>query len=162
MPIALVRIDDRLVHGQVVESWIPNVRAQVVAVVSDATSADAVQQALMRLALPPDVRFLALSVRAAVEEFSRADESGQRILVLAPGPREVLALLEGGVRFDSVNVGGLHYSAGRIHLGKVIFLSEEDRGCLRAIAARQVSLEGRAVPSDAKTDITGLLEETHV
>ena len=77
--------------------------------------------------------------------------------MLAPGPREVLALLDGGVKFDAVNVGGMHGGAGRVRLGKMIFLSEDDRLALRAIADRGVVLEGRAVPSDSAWDVRELL-----
>ena len=88
-----------------------------------------------------------------------AASSPEAALVLAPGPAEVLALLEGGAEFRSVNVGGMHHEAGRMRIGRAIFLSEDDKQALRAIAARGVKLEGRAVPSERSEDVTPLLEE---
>lgn len=157
MALALVRIDDRLIHGQVVEGWIPYLKADRVAVVSNAAAEDETQQALMHLALPEDVALSVLDCARAPALVAAAQTGPGRTLVLAPGPREVLALLEGGVSLGSVNVGGMHYSAGRIRLGRVIMLDEEDRRALIAIAERGVRLEGRAVPSDAKTDVAALL-----
>ena len=68
-----------------------------------------------------------------------------------------LRLLELGVRCATVNVGGLHYTAGRVQLGKAIFLGDEDREALRAISRRGVALEGRALPGDSTLDIVSLL-----
>ena len=157
MAVCLVRIDDRLVHGQVVEGWIPHLRAQRVVVVSDAAAADDTQVALMRMALPDDIDFETLTVDEAAKTASLADPGGMRTLVLAPGPSEVLGLLERGIRFARVNVGGLHYSAGKVQLGKAIFLSDEDRRALQEISRRGVQLEGRALPGEKEVDLLGLL-----
>lgn len=158
MPLSLVRIDDRLVHGQVVEGWLPWLKATRVLVVSDASAEDPVQCALMRLALPDGVELEILPVRAAAEAVQRAAAGRESVLVLAPGPREVLALVEGGVRLEAVNVGGLHYAAGRVQLGKAIFLSAEDVAALEALSRSGVRLEGRAVPAEPPSDVVGLLK----
>jgi len=153
MQIALVRIDDRLIHGQVVVGWIPQLQVEAVVVAADA--ADATHTALMQMAMPEGVELMVLSVGEAARRLQ--DDDQRRVLVLTPGPREVLRLLEHGVRFDSVNVGGLHYTAGRVQLGKAIFLSPEDRDALRAISRRRVALEGRALPGDAAIDVLEII-----
>lgn len=153
MPLSLVRIDDRLVHGQVVQAWIPFLRAEAVVVVSEAVAADETQKALMLLALPEGVGFEALGVEEAVRHRALSVAYPKRVLLLAPGPQEVLALLERGARFESVNVGGLHYSAGKVQLGKAIFLGEDDRRALAEIHRRGVRLEGRALPGERQTDL---------
>lgn len=158
MPLSLVRIDDRLVHGQVVEGWIPHLKAQVVVVVSDSAAADELQVSLMRLALPDAVELEALSVQDAAKHPALKSEFPKRVLVLMPGPLEVVRLLEAGAKFDTVNVGGLHFSAGKVQLGKAIFLSEEDRRALLDLIRRGVRLEGRALPGDKETDLMEMLE----
>lgn len=158
MPLSLVRIDDRLVHGQVVEGWLPWLKATRVMVVSDAAAGDPTQCALMRLALPEGVALEILPVREAATAVRRAAAGRESVLVLAPGPAEVLALMEDGLRLEAVNVGGLHYAAGRVQLGKAIFLSAEDVAALEAISRRGVRLEGRAVPAEPPADVIGLLK----
>ncbi len=157
MPITLARIDDRLIHGQVVEGWIPHTKAEEVVVVSDESAEDPTQSTLMRIALPEKVALSVLKVAAAAARLAGAESEVRRLLVLAPGPAEILGLLEGGVKLKQVNVGGLHYTAGRVQLGKAIFLGAEDRRALRRIGEFGVELEGRAVPSDKAVDILGLL-----
>lgn len=155
--LALVRIDDRLIHGQVVEGWIPHLRAQLVLVASDAAAADELQVSLMRLALPESVDLEALPVRRAALHPGFTPGFTKRVLVLAPGPLEVLGLLEGGAAISTVNVGGLHHTAGKVQLGKAIFLSEADKDALRQINRRGVRLEGRALPGEKETNLMEML-----
>jgi mannose/fructose/N-acetylgalactosamine-specific phosphotransferase system component IIB len=155
--VELLRIDDRLVHGQVVEAWIPHVKADLVVVASSSAAHDETQQALMRLALPDAVQLKVLAPGEALAYFQTDDVRARRTLVLVPSPREALALIEGGLAVKTVNVGGLHYSAGRIQLGRVIFLSDQDRDDLRTLTRRGITLEGRAVPSDKRLDLAAML-----
>jgi PTS system mannose-specific IIB component len=157
MPIALLRIDDRLIHGQVVEGWLPQLGVDLVVVVSDAAAADPVQGALMKMALPPGVGLSVLSVADAAGALSSPQADARRCLVLVPGPEEALALLEKGVSVDRINVGGLHFTVGKVQLGRALFLSEKDKAALRAIAARGVRLEGRPLPTDPEENLASIL-----
>jgi len=157
MSIALLRVDDRLVHGQVVEGWIPFLKADLVAVVSDAAAADPVQIALMKMALPPAVGLLALPVAAAPAALADPKTAPRRVLVLVPGPAEALALLERGLPVDRVNVGGLHFTVGKVQLGRALFLDEKDKAALHAIAQRGVRLEGRPLPTDPEENLAAML-----
>lgn len=157
MGIALLRVDDRLVHGQVVEGWLPSLKADLILVVSDAAAADPVQAALMKMAMPPAVGLLVLGVAAAAEALASPQLTARRALVLVPGPAEALALLQKGVAVDRVNVGGLHFTIGKVQLGRALFLDEKDKEALRAIAARGVRLEGQPLPSDPEEDLAVML-----
>ncbi len=157
MPIELLRIDDRLVHGQVVEGWLPFLGVDLVAVVSDGAAEDPVQTALMRMALPESVGLLSLTVADAPAALSAPQAAARKVMVLAPGPSEALALLENGVVVDRVNVGGLHFTVGKVQLGRALFLDEKDKKALLAIVARGVRLEGRPLPSDPEEDLGAML-----
>jgi PTS system mannose-specific IIB component len=157
MPVALLRIDDRLIHGQVVEGWLPFLKADLVVIASDATAGDEVQSALMKMALPASVGLLVLTVAAAAAALTSPQLAARRALVLAPGPGEALALLEAGVVVDRVNVGGLHFTVGKIQLGRALFLDEKDKASLRAIVARGVRLEGRPLPTDPAENLSSML-----
>lgn len=157
MAIVLVRIDDRLIHGQVVESWIPYLKAAEIVVVSEEAFADETRKTLMRLSLPEEVGLKVFGVSAAAAYLSGTKESPKRIMVLVPGPGEILALLSAGMGIEAVNIGGMHYSAGKMQIGRALFLSEEDSRNLREIASKGVKLEGRGVPSDKAMNLAQLL-----
>ncbi len=158
MGVALLRIDDRLIHGQVVEGWVPFLRVDLVVVISDAAASDEIQTALMKMALPPAVGLLVVPVAEAAARLRSLERASRRSLVLVPGPVEALALMESGVEVDRINVGGLHYTVGKVQLGRALFLNEKDRLALVALAAKGVRLEGRALPSDVAEDLTAALE----
>lgn len=158
MGVTLLRVDDRLIHGQVVEGWVPYLKIDLVVVVSDAAAADEIQTALMKMALPSSVGLLVLSVAEAAESLRSPQLAARSALVLVPGPAEALALVDKGLVVDRINVGGLHYTVGKVQLGRALFLDEKDRLALRALAAKGIRLEGRALPADAEEDLTAALE----
>ena len=78
--------------------------------------------------------------------------------LLLPGLAEALALLGRGMKFTSLNIGGMHYSAGKnLSIGKAIFLNDEDCAALKALAAAGIKIEGRGVPSDTPLDLLGAI-----
>ena len=158
MGVTLLRIDDRLVHGQVVEGWVPFLQVDLVVVVSDAAAADEIQMALMKMALPPSVGLLALRVADAVSALTSPKISARKALVLVPSPTEALSLIEKGLAVDRINVGGLHYTVGKVQLGRALFLDEKDRLALRELSDRGVRLEGRALPADVEENLSAVLE----
>ena len=158
MSVTLLRVDDRLIHGQVVEGWVPFLKVDLVVVVSDAAASDEIQSALMKMALPASVGLLVLPVSEAAAALSAPQMASRSALVLVPGPAEALALIEKGVVVKRINVGGLHYTVGKVQLGRALFLDEKDRLALRALAAKGIRLEGRALPGDAEEDLTAALE----
>jgi len=158
MGVTLLRIDDRLIHGQVVEGWVPFLKVNLVVVVSDAAAGDDLQIALMKMALPPTVGLLVIPLGGAAAALTSPQIASRAALVLVPGPAEALALVEKGLGVTRVNVGGLHHTVGKVQLGRALFLDEKDRLALRALAAKGVRLEGRALPGDAEEDLSAALE----
>jgi len=148
MPVALFRIDDRLIHGQVVEAWVPHLKTDEIVVVSDEIASDEMRRAIMRFSTPEGVGLKILRIEDAFEYLNGAPSSGN-ILVLLPGLKEAADMISKGLKIRSLNIGGMHYSAGKnFSIGKAIFLSEEDRGYLKFISGAGVELEGRGVPTD--------------
>ena len=154
MPITLYRIDDRLVHGQVVEAWVPYLHAGEIAVISDDIAHDSMRQTIMRFAAPEGVSLKILAVADASAYLLTAEASAANILVLLPGLAEVVKLVKQGVKITKINVGGMHYSAGKnLSIGKAIFLNDADCAALRFLSDSGVVIEGRGVPSDSPLDL---------
>lgn len=152
--VILYRVDDRLVHGQVVEGWVPHLRADELAVVSDEIAGDEMRRTIMRFATPDGVELKIMTVAEAAAWLPEAQSSAHKVLVLLPGLAEALALEEKGLKIPSLNIGGMHYSAGKnLSIGKAIFLNDEDCAALKALAAAGIAIEGRGVPSDTPLDL---------
>jgi len=152
--IILYRVDDRLVHGQVAEGWVPHLQAQELAVVSDEIAGDELRRAIMRFATPEGVDLKIMTVAEAAGYLPAAEKTPRKVLLLLPGLAEALALTERGVKIPSLNIGGMHYSAGKnFSIGKAIFLNEADCAALKALSASGIKIEGRGVPSDAPLNL---------
>ena len=154
MPIALYRVDDRLIHGQVVEGWVPELKINVIAVISDDIFKDELRKNIMRFSAPENIKLDFLNLESAVNYLKENMNSKYNVLVLFSNLKDVVEILESGVEIKSLNIGGMHYSAGKnISLGKAIFLSDEDKDYLRAIEKKGVMIEGRGIPQDTPLDI---------
>ena len=152
--IILYRVDDRLVHGQVVEGWVPLLHAEELAVVSDEIAGDEMLRTIMRFATPEGVDLKIMTVAEASAYLPEAAKSPRKVLLLLPGLAEALALSGNGLPIPSLNIGGMHYSAGKnLSIGKAIFLNDEDCAALRALSASGIKIEGRGVPSDSPLDL---------
>jgi len=152
--IILYRVDDRLVHGQVVEGWVPHLRAEELAVVSDEIAGDEMRRAIMRFATPEGVDLKLMTVAEAAAYLPEAEAGSRKVLLLLPGLAEALTLSQMGLKIPSLNIGGMHYSAGKnLSIGKAIFLNDEDCAALKALSAAGIKIEGRGVPSDRPLDL---------
>ena len=158
MPIIFTRIDDRLIHGQVVEGWIPFLSVSEVVVVSDAIVADDMRKTLMRLSLPEEIELHIAGAEEAAAYLKSIRQDSKRILILAASPKEIVNLIEKGLALESVNVGGMHYSIGKMQIGRAIFLDDADKNSLRRIVEHGVRLEGRGVPTDTSINIAEMLD----
>lgn len=155
MPVVLYRVDDRLIHGQVVEGWIPELKITEIAIVSDKIKNDTLSQNIMRFSTPEHIKLVFLDINLAVNYLNeKAPFSQERILVLFSNLEDVVTLVKQGVKIDFLNIGGMHYSAGKnFSIGKAIFLSEEDCKNLKFLSEKGIKLEGKGIPSDKPIDI---------
>jgi mannose/fructose/N-acetylgalactosamine-specific phosphotransferase system component IIB len=158
MVVELLRIDDRLVHGQVVEGWLKALHLNFIVVASNAVASDDTQKALYLLAVPHGVQLLCLTIEDAARAWKENAWKKDRTLVLVSTPQEALELAEAGAPVSSVNLGGLHFRNGRVQMLKGISLDEQDIRALKELTARKIILEARALPLDEPVDVVHYLE----
>lgn len=120
--IAFLRIDDRLVHGQVIVGWLPEIKPDSLIVVNDAVVEDAMRQDLMSLSVPPDVD---------LEFFSTSDISdedvGESSFILVSSPKDAWECLQKGIKPERFNVGGMHSKDGKEEIFDALHVDGEDR-----------------------------------
>ena len=149
--IALVRVDNRLLHGQVLEAWMPHLGARRVVVADDEAARSPLARAAMTLALPPGVEARVEPV-AAVDWAALARHRRSRCWwCSATSPRPIEALAAGLTpeRAPVLNLGNVHFAQGRRPVTPSVFLSGAELEGLRRLAAAGFRVEARAVPLDA-------------
>ena len=159
MAIVLVRIDDRLIHGQVVEGWLKTIRANHIIIVSDEVARDRMQQTLLAMAVPSSLKVTSLSVEDAASMLRQNLYENERVLLLLSRPMDVMRLLELGVSLTSVNVGGMHYAPGKRQLLRNLCVDNDDIRALKYAGSHGVELEGRVLPSDDRINIFEVLKK---
>lgn len=138
------RVDNRLIHGQVIEGWLPYTGAAHLIVANDALAKDLLRQQIMSLAIPHhvDVRFVPLKDLAGTLK-----ECGDESFVLFENLQDVRTAARSGVTLNVLNIGNLHYGAGKKQLCTHVAVSEDDMAALRELVSGQgTELDFRAVP----------------
>ena len=157
MPLLLARIDDRLIHGQVVHGWGGPLRPTWIGVVSDSLRADPGRAGLYLFAAPEGARAVALSISEALLPSTLATTEAERAFLLFPGPEEPLRLKEGGFPLHEVNVGGLHHAEGKVQVLPYVYLSPTEREMLLALERLGVRLTAQDLPTNPARRLAPLL-----
>jgi mannose/fructose/N-acetylgalactosamine-specific phosphotransferase system component IIB len=149
--VALVRVDNRLVHGQVLEAWLPALDAQAILVADDEAAGNVLARSAMTLAIPPGIGFEVLRLKAAAEllRSGGAGPRAPRTLLLLREVRDAVALHDSDVPIPLLNIGNVHFAAGRRQVAASVFLDPAELAALEKLEQRGTRVELRAVPSEA-------------
>jgi mannose/fructose/N-acetylgalactosamine-specific phosphotransferase system component IIB len=148
MALKLVRVDDRLIHGQVVAVWLRSIGADRIVIIDDKSARDAFMKDLMILAAPQGVAVEVLTVEEGILRAAAVAATDERAFVLVKSPVIALQLRKAGVPFDVLNVGGMGHGPGRRTLYKNISANDEERQAMRDLEAMGTRVELRIVADD--------------
>lgn len=147
MSLALYRIDDRLIHGQVVVGWGQPLNASFIVLVDDEVSSSDWEQDLYRMGVPPQIEVIFASVDDAARRLAQW-ESDPRVGILLVGDIDTaLALAQRAPQVRRFNVGGVHHRTGRRERLRFVYLTDEEAAKLRELAARGVEVTAQDVPT---------------
>lgn len=158
MPIVLFRVDERLIHGQVVVGWGEQLNVDTIVVIDDEVAESPWERELYCLGVPPsvDVTFAGVAEARRMLPVWRADV--RRLIVLV---RDVATLsrlaADGALDGDEINLGGIHSAPGRERMLPYLFLSREERETLRDVAASGAAISARDLPSSRAVPLRDLL-----
>ncbi|WP_319543917.1 PTS sugar transporter subunit IIB [uncultured Pseudodesulfovibrio sp.] len=144
----LVRIDNRLIHGQIIETWLPYTGAKQVVVANDELAHDILQQEIMSLAIPQTVDSSFVGVDALNDLLEQMNFDSGQTIVLFSSCADAKRAYEAGFDFDILNIGNVHYSPGKKQISPSVALSDEDENCLKILNRKGVKLDFRCVPND--------------
>ena len=145
--IELFRIDDRLIHGQVVVGWGQPLDLAFIVLVDDEVASSEWEQELYRMGVPPemDVHFHTVDDAAAKLAVYQRDERRGALLTGDIGTMTRLIELTGSI--TRVNLGGIHHRIGRTQRLRYVFLAPDEEQALRALASRGVDVSAQDVPA---------------
>jgi PTS system mannose-specific IIB component/fructoselysine and glucoselysine-specific PTS system IIB component len=147
MPIRLCRIDDRLLHGQVVLGWARALGIADIVLVDDDVASSQWEQDLYRMAVPPELRVEFVDTERARQRWPEWHEGPAAVLILTGTVATMARLLAGVPQPPPVNLGGIHHRAGRTERLPYVYLTDDELRELRALQEAGVRVTAQDVPS---------------
>ena len=157
MSVELFRIDDRLIHGQVVVGWGQPLQLEFIALVDDEVAASDWEQELYRMGVPSSVDVYFDSLDGAVAKLPDYLADTRRGLLLTGDVDTMRRLAERSGRVEHVNLGGLHHRSGRVERLRYVFLSPEEEEQLRSLEQGGVEVTAQDVPGAAPVALSVVL-----
>ncbi|WP_277885129.1 MULTISPECIES: PTS mannose/fructose/sorbose transporter subunit IIAB [Enterococcus] len=150
--IVNVRMDERLIHGQVAGIWAPSLHTQRIIVINDEAAADTLQKSSLRMAAPTSMRLSVLPVESAAKNIRSGKYGKQRLFLVFKNPTDVLHYLKAGGKLTHVNVGNMSYKEGSKDITKSIKVLDEEIDVFESIAAMDINVTAQLVPNDPVID----------
>jgi mannose/fructose/N-acetylgalactosamine-specific phosphotransferase system component IIB len=160
MPVVLYRVDERLIHGQVVVAWGARLHPDRIVVVDRDLAGSGWEQELYSMGVPPDVETDFLQVDEARRRLPEWREAPDRVIILTRDVATMISLAQDGLlEGEEVNLGGIHHAAGRRAVLPYVFLSEQEERELHDLAEAGAHVTARDLPSSRRVELTELLRK---
>ena len=160
MAIELYRIDDRLVHGQVVVGWGQPLNVTFVVLVDDVIATSEWEQELYRMGAPPEMTVTFETVDGALANLAEYQARTAHGILLTGDIETMRRLVERSGNIRQVNVGGIHHRIGRTARLRYVFLTPEEELALRTLAAQGVTITAQDVPAATPVPLEQVLAGT--
>ena len=154
MSLKLVRLDDRLIHGQVVVGWCNALAVEHILLIDDEVAVNDWEQELYRMGVPPEMDIEFCSLADAGSALNRCATSAERNIVLVGDVESLVKTCEASDVVQRVNVGGVHERDGRSKRLSYVFLTDAEAAALRRLNESGIQVTARDVPSNKPVPVS--------
>ena len=159
--MALVRVDNRLVHGQILEAWVPFIKAKCIMVVDDNSASDFFCETVIRMAVPSDIEVNISTVDDFAANYVFAQGGGKKTIVLFSNIADALKAHVAGFHFEKLNIGNIHHEEYKVCCAPSVFLCEDEvQDVLKLLEEKGVHIELKRVPREKAINIKDVLKES--
>lgn len=152
--IVLTRVDDRLVHGQVMTSWVKATGANKIMVVDDGVAEDELMKTVLKGVVPSQVKLGIFSVAKAVDRMVKGFKDTDKVIMLVKTPETAWRMQEAGVDFKTLNIGGMGIRSDRTTLYQNIAASESERAAIKSLIDAGCAVTIQITADDSKVDVS--------
>lgn len=157
--IVHIRIDDRLIHGQVATRWSTGLGATRIMVANDQVAADDMQKSILRMVAPPGIATSIISKDTAATNILAGKYASQKVLIVLKNPMDALDLMEKGLQITHINVGNMAKRDNTVQIKKSISVTDEEVKAFKSLMEKGVNLTARMVPDEPETLLSKFLTE---
>lgn len=156
--IVHIRVDDRLIHGQVATRWVNHFNANRIMVIDDAVAANDVEKMILRNAAPEGCNTSILSFEKACNNILAGNYDGQNVLVLLKTPEVALQMVNSGIALTQLNIGNMSNKEGRNQIKRSVSVSDVEAEAINALLAKGVAVTAQMTPEEPDACITTFLK----
>lgn len=156
--IKLVRIDHRLLHGQVAFSWTKFLDSDCILIASDSLMKDELKMAAMKMAKPTGVKLVMKSIEDSIKALNSGVTDKYKLFIIVESVEDAYRLSNEVPTIKVINIGGMKARDDRRQISKAVFVSEQDEACLTEMNEKGIDLQVQLVPSDHKQNAMDLLK----
>lgn len=156
MSVKFCRIDDRLIHGQVVTTWVNVHKIEQVIILNEAVEKDKIQSNVLKMSAPANIKLHIFSPEKFLEIIKKKPVSRSTMLLFS-SPFDVEKLVDAGYQIPQINVGGMRGNAERKQITKAVFLTEEERRVFQKLIEMGIDVEIQMVPSESAVKLREVL-----
>ena len=150
--IVFTRIDDRLIHGQVMTAWVHETKANEIVIIDNEVAQDDFLKMIMTSSAPAGIKVLIMSEEQA-NDYLTQEPDRNKLIVLAKNPKVIKNITDGGVKIEALNVGGMGARKDRTQLYRNISVSDEERACFKQLITDGTSVYVQVIPEEKSANI---------
>ncbi|AKZ65991.1 PTS system, mannose-specific IIA component / PTS system, mannose-specific IIB component [Candidatus Palibaumannia cicadellinicola] len=158
MIIVLARIDDRLIHGQVVTRWTKDTKVKRIIVINDEVANDVIRKTILTQVAPPGITAHVVDIAKAIRVYDNPKYANDLVMLLFTNPSDVLRIIEGGVNITKINIGGMAFCKGKHQINNAVSVDDTDIAAFKQLNKLGIELEVRQVPSDSPLNMMNLIK----
>ena len=152
--IQLLRVDHRLLHGQVVFSWCSQLNPNCILIANDAAATDDVRKAALRLGKPNNAKLVIKTVEDSIAAINEGKPDKYSLMIVTGNVKDAVRLARETTQIKSINLGGTKSTPDRHALSHMVYVSDEEEKLLHEAVAEGIEVSIQAVPSDSKKILT--------
>ena len=161
MSIVNIRIDERLIHGQVAAYWTNMLNVTRILVIDDLAAKDDIQKMALKMACPSTVRLSILSAQRAVERLNENAYDKDRLMIVMRGLATAKEVLDLGYFMPTINVGNISNKLGSTRIKHTVCVTPQEAEIFRYLESKGVKITIQMVHSDEKLDFMPMITHIH-
>ncbi|MDV6379704.1 PTS sugar transporter subunit IIB [Pediococcus pentosaceus] len=159
MTISAVRIDGRLIHGQVANLWTTKLGVTRIMVIDDKVAASDIEKSGLKLARPAGIDLSVLSEKVAADHIKRGGYDSQKVFIVVKRPQVLLDLVNDGVKLETINVGNMSQTDETTQTTNSINVVQDDVDAFKALHEKGIKITQQMVPGDQANDFMAILKK---
>ncbi len=145
-----IRIDERLIHGQVATMWCNYLAVDRIMVVNDKANGSEFEKKMLRMATPTTIQLSVLTIEKAIDRIQNGQYDNEVVLMIIKSTKDALAMHENGYEFSSLNIGNISKKDDNpIQIFNGVYLNEVDQKVIKRLKEKNVEISSRMVPNDS-------------